>query len=166
MLTKLNPSDKSAIVDFRVSVKNKFIEVEIEEGTVVDSSFIPDGRPAKKYRIANIPDRHRQEIDIDLVVNASKQVTLSRNPIDNNPVTLEGIDQDHDSGSLVTCTDNAENDLVTVSYYYLEAGRDWFNEVAAFVRDASFDGLNDYDYLSKRLWTILLDMKQVQGSLI
>ena len=89
-------------------------------------------------------------------------------PIDNNQIEIDGIPQEHTTNQLVTCVDKTENDIVTVSYYYTESGRDWFNEAAMFVADSDtvYDGLNDYQYNSKRLWLILLEMGLISGEII
>lgn len=167
MLTNQNPSDKRKISKVTLDPDNEYIELSIKEGYIdSNSKFIWDNKSPEIIRIQNIPDTNINQIDSDLIVDVNKQVTLTKTPLENNQILIDDVSQDHVSGVLVDCSDNVENDVVTVSYYYSQAGKDWFNEAAIFVRDPSFDGLTDYEYISKRLWTIVLEMGLVQGTLV
>ena len=128
---------------------------------------LSDGRGLVKHCIANIPDRAIRQVDT-LTVDAAGQVTLAITPIDNNPIDISGTTQDHAAGQIVNCIDNIEGDSVSVAYYYNEPGRDWFNEAAAFrqVDHPEYIGMNDYEYNSARLWSILLGMGLVTGEVV
>lgn len=47
-------------------------------------------------------------------------------------------------------------------------GRAWFDEAASFISDENpgYAGLSDYEYNSKRLWSILLEMGKISGEVI
>ncbi len=156
-----------SIERYTPDAKNKFISVEIATGSIIDEVFVSDGRGLIKHRIANEPDQTLQKTD-QLIIDAVGQVTLSRVPIDNNQIEVNGAAQDHVSGQLVDCNGFIEGDEVAVSYYYFHQGRQWFDENAAFVADdhAEYAGLNDYEYNSKRLWSILLEMDLVNGAIV
>ena len=143
------------------------INVEIAAGSIVDNNFVSDGRGLIKHRIVNMPDRDMQQADT-LTVDAAGQITLSRMPIDNNPIEIEGTAQNHTSGQVVTCAGYSEGDLVTVKYYYNEPGRNWFDEQALFVKEdhAKYAGMNDHDYNSNRIWYVLLEMGLMSGSIV
>lgn len=156
-----------SIERYTVDAKNKFISVEIATGTIVDETFIADRRGLINHRIADMSDKTTQQTDI-LTVDAVGQVMLSRTPIDNNPIELNGVPQDHISGQLITCSEYAGGDEVTVAYYYNEQGRAWFSEATAFVAGdhPEYTGMNDYEYNSARLWAMLLEMGLVSGVII
>lgn len=168
MLTNTTPSDKRKISKVIIDIENLYIELEIKEGYIDDNSlFVADGRSAVKVRIINIEDKSKYYTE-DLTVDVNGQVTLTETPITNNQVTVDGVAQDHTSSKLVTCADKSENDIVTVSYYYTVTGRNWFYEAIAFISDehAEYAGLSDYAYISKRLWTTLLNMGIVEGNIV
>ena len=156
-----------SIEHFTVDAKNKTISVEIATGIINDGAFVSDGRGLVKYRISNELDQNRQKTDI-LIVDAAGQVTLSLLPLNDNPLEINGILQEHISGQQVICNGHAEGDEITARYYYLQLGRNWFNETAEFrqVDHPEYIGMNDYEYNSKRLWSILLEMGLVSGVIV
>lgn len=168
MLQNSNVEITYQIKRYTPDIDAKTIDVEIAVGDLIDGVFVSDGRGLIKHTIRNIKDKSVQKIDKDLVVDASGEVTLSLVPIDNNPIEINGVPQDYTIGQTVVCDGYIENNLVTISYYYMVVGRDWFNEAAMFVADsdATYDGLNDYQYNSKRLWSILVGMGLVSGNII
>ena len=164
MLKNINVEVVYKIIRYTPDTEIMQISVEIAAGREVDGIFVPDGRSSIKHHIRNTPDKMIQQTDI-CIVDAAGQVELSRMPIDNNPIDIDGAVQDHASGRAVACSEYSENDSVTVKYYYNEPGRDWFNEAAAFrqVDHPEYIGMNDYEYNSARLWAILLEMGLVKG---
>lgn len=168
-MLKSEPTEiTSSIEEFTVSARHKYISIQIATGSIVDGAFISDGRGVVNHRIANMPDRAVQQVDVELIVDADGQVMLSRMPIDNNAVLINDAAVDHAGGQLVTCEGHAKGDVVTVSYYYTQPGGNWFDEAAAFVKEdhADYAGLNDYKYNAKRLWSILLEMGLVTGIMV
>ena len=155
------------IVRYTPDTAKMSIDVEIETGSNVDGAFVSDGRGLVKHRIENIPDRAVQQTD-DRVVDAAGQITLSRMPIDNNPLEVESVVQDHVSGQVVTCSGYSENDPVTVKYYYNKPGHDWFKRAAEYrqVDHPECIGMNDYEYNSYRIWSILVEMGLMAGAIV
>ena len=172
MLKNSNVEVAYSIERYIPDAVKKTINVELATGSLIDGGFVSDCRGLIEHTIKNIPDKTVQKVE-SLTVDASGQVTLSLFPIDNNPIEIksagqEGVAQDHLTGKIVDCANNVENDSVTVSYYYIQLGRDWFNEAASFVADDNpeYAGLNDYQYNSKRIWTILIEMGLVNGTVV
>lgn len=155
------------IVRFTPDTEKMQIDVEIATGSKIGGAFISDGRGLVKHCIGNIPDRSVRQSDT-LAVDAAGQVTLSRMPLDNNPIELDGVVQDHASGQTVACNGYLEDDSVIVKYYYMEPGRKWFDEVAAFrqVDHPECIGMNDYEYNSHRIWSVLVEMGLVSGEIV
>ena len=167
MLKKSNIEVVYQIERYTPDIKTKTIKIEIVTGSLVDGIFVSDGRGLLYHNISNIPDMTIQKIE-SLTVDVSGHVTLSTMPIDNNPIEVEGIIQDHTSGQTVICDGYSENDTITVKYYYNELGRDWFNEAAAFRQEDHSEciGMNDYEYNSYRIWSMLIDMGLMSGEII
>lgn len=167
MLKNTNVEVVYSIERYTPDAKNKFIDVEIATGRIINEAFISDGRGLITHRIANIPERTVRQTDT-LLVDAAGQVTLSRMPIDNNLIEIDTVTQDHTGGQSVACMGYSENDPVVVKYYYNIAGRDWFKEAANFrqVNHPECIGMNDHEYNSYRLWSILVEMGLVSGEMI
>ena len=167
MLKNVNVEVVHSIERYAVDVKNKFIDIEIATGAIVEGKFISDKRSLIKHNIKNIPDKQLQQIDT-LTVDANGQVTLSLMPIDSNPIELDGVAQDHITGQLVACAEYSEGDVVTVKYYHNKQGRNWFNEAAEYrqVDHPECIGMNDYEYNSHRVWSVLTEMGLVTGDII
>ena len=155
------------IVRYMPDTEKMRIDVEIATGSKVNDVFVSDGRGLVKHCIKNILDRATQQSDT-LVVDAAGQVELSRMPIDNNPIDINGTVQDHTSGQSVICDGYSENDTITIKYYCNEPGRDWFNEAAAYrqVDHPECIGMNDYEYNSHRIWSILVEMGLMSGEIV
>ena len=167
MLKNTNVEIAHKIIRYIPDTEKCVIDIKIATGSIIEGAFISDGRGLVKHRIANIPDKAVRQVDT-LTVDAAGQATLSVMPIDNNPIEVNGVSQDHTTGQLVTCEGAVEGNTVTVAYYYNVPGRDWFNEQAIFVKEdhAEYEGLNDYQYNSKRLWSVLVEMGLVTGDII
>ena len=165
MLTNSNVLVYS-IIRYTPDTETSSIKVEIATGSIADGKFVSDGRGLIKHSIPNITDKTIQKME-SLTVNASGQVSLTLSPIDNNPIEVNGVAQEHDTGQLVSCTGYSENDVVELTYYYIETGRAWFDEAASFIKEdhPEYAGLNDYQYNSKRLWSILTEMGLVSGEI-
>ncbi len=167
MLKNTNVEVVHSIERYAVDVENKFIDIEIATGAIVDGEFISDKRSLIKHSIKNIQNKQLQQVDT-LTVNATGQVMLSLMPIDNNPIEIGGVAQDHIAGQLVVCAEYSEGDAVTVKYYHNKPGRNWFNEVVEYrqVDHPECIGMNDYEYNSYRVWSILTEMGLVTGDII
>lgn len=155
------------VIRYTPDTEKKIIEVEIASGNNVNGVFVSDERGLIKHYIKNIPERAIQQIDT-LIIDAAGQVTLSCMPLNNNQIEIDGVTQDHVAGPVVTCTGYSENDSVTVKYYYNEPGRNWFNEAAAFrqVDHPECIGMDDYEYNSHRIWSILVAMGLMSGEVV
>ncbi len=155
------------IIRYTPDTEAMSINVEIAAGSIVDSKFVSDGRGLIKHRIANEAERAVRKTE-SLTVDAGGKIEFSLMPIDGNPIEIDGTAQDHASGQSVDCTGHAEGDVVAVAYYYTVAGRNWFDEQAAFVKEdhAKYAGMNDHDYNSNRIWDILLEMGLMTGEIV
>ena len=167
MLQNSNVEVTYQIKRYTPDIDAKTISLEIAVGSIIDGAFVSDGRGLIRHVIRNISNQDIEKTET-LTVDIDGQVTLSLIPIDNNQIKIDDVPQDHTIGQLVSCAGKVENDTVTVAYYYTKLGRDWFNEAAMFVADSNpeYDGLNDYQYNSKRLWSILVEMGLVSGVVI
>ena len=167
MLKNSNVEVAYQIERYTPDTKTNTINIEIAVGSLVNDNFVSDGRGLIYHTISNIPEKAVQKVE-SLIVNIDGQVTLSLMPLDNNNLEVNGISQTHTTGQVVDCVGYPENATVSVSYYYTESGRDWFNEAVVFVADdhPEYAGLNDYEYNSKRLWSILLEMGLVTGIIV
>jgi hypothetical protein len=69
--------------------------------------------------------------------------------------------------SITNIPDQPEHDFGGETIPFV-SGRAWFDEAAAFISDNNeeYAGLNDYEYNSKRLWTLLLERGLVNGAVI
>jgi len=166
-MLKINAEITHKIIRYTPDTEKNTINVEVATGAEIDGVFTSDGRDLIKHTIKNIPDRQLRQVDI-LTVDAFGQVTLPRMPVDNNPIEIDGAAQDHITGQVIACVNNSEGDSITTTYYYAVAGRDWFNEAAAFrqVDHPECTGMNDYEYNSRRIWSILLEMGLVSGDIV
>ena len=157
----------NSIEEYAVNAKHKYINVQIATGKIVDDEFVSDGRGLINHRIANIEDCNEYQTDV-LIVDVTGQVTLSHIPIDNKQILINDVLVDHAIGQTILCDGYIEGDEVTISYYYLQQGRNWFKEAGAFkqANHPEFVGLDDYHYNGARLWSILLEMGLVTGTMV
>lgn len=167
MLRNSNVEVVYSIERYTPDAKNLFVDVEIATGRILDGNFISDNRGLIKHRIANAPDKTIQHSD-PLIVDSNGQVTLTFIPVDNNNIEVNGVTQAHSTGQLVDISGYSENDEVTLTYYHTVVGRNWFNEVVAFKQadHPEYIGMNDYEYNSARLWSILVDMGLMAGEVV
>ena len=167
MLKNTNVEIIHSIERYIVDAKHKRIDVEIATGSVIDGLFKSDGRDLITYNITNIPDSQKEQIDT-LIVNAQGHVLLSKMPIDNNDIIINGTSTVHVGGQEIACDSYVEGDTVTISYYYDQVGHNWFDEAAMFIRDehSEYIGLTDYQYNSKRIWSILVEMGLIDGVIV
>ena len=167
MLKNSNVEVVYSIERYTPDAKHKSITIEIATGNILNDIFVSDERVLIKHRIVNTPDKSIQKTET-LIVDINRQVTLSLMPLANNNLEVNEVNQPHTTGQVVDCVGYSENDNVSVSYYYTEIGRDWFTEATVFVSDdhPEYAGLTDYEYNSKRLWSILLEMGLITGEVI
>ena len=167
MLQNSNVEVTYQIKRYTPDIDAKTISLEIAVGSIADGDFVSDSRGLIKHVIRNISNQDIEKTET-LTVDINGQVTLSLIPIDDNQIKVNDTPQDHTTGQLVSCAGKVENDVVTVMYYYTKLGRAWFNEAVEFVADSdsTYDGLNDYEYNSKRLWSILVEMRLITGVVI
>lgn len=167
MLKNSNVEVVYQIERYTPDIKTNTIKVEIAIGSLIDNNFVSDNRGLIYHTISNVPEKTIQKVE-SLTVNFLGQVILSEMPIDNNPIEVGGSTQDHTSGQTVICDEYSENDQVTIKYYYNEPGRDWFAEAAAFrqVDHPECIGMSDYEYNSHRLWSVLVEMGLISGTIV
>ena len=167
MLKNSNVEVVYSIERYTPDAKNLFVDVEIATGSIVDSTFVSDNRGLIKHRITNIPDKTIQHSE-SLIVDSNGQVTLSFIPVDNNDIEVNEVPLPHGIGQLVDISGHSENDEVNITYYHIVVGRNWFNDIVAFKQadHPEYIGMNDYEYNSTRLWSILVEMGLMVGEVV
>lgn len=155
------------IIRYTPDIEAMAINVEIATGNIVDGKFVTDRRELIKHRIVNEPERAVRKTE-SLTVDVNGKIEISLMSIDGNPIEIDGTTQDHVSGQSIDCAGYHEGDMVSVAYYYIVTGRDWFNEAAAYrqVDHPECIGMNDYEYNSHRIWSILMEMGLVSGDIV
>lgn len=156
-----------SIERFTPDVVAETINIEIVSGSMIEGKFVSDGRALIKRSIRNIQSQDRMQVDT-LIVDAAGQVLLTRVPVDNNQIDINGQIIDHETGQTVNCDGYSEGDQVFIKYYYSKPGRNWFDEQALFVKEdhAKYKDMNDSDYNSNRIWDVLLEMGLVSGVVV